>query len=44
MTSFHSIKDDLVNAGAKWEDSEVVVIMDWLQVEIPMIWKRLMPN
>lgn len=25
MTSFHSIKDDLVNAGAKWEDSEVVV-------------------
>lgn len=25
MTSFHSIKDDLVNAGARWEDSEVVV-------------------
>lgn len=25
MTSFHSIKDDLINAGAKWEDSEVVV-------------------
>jgi len=25
MTSFHSIKTDLMNAGAKWEDSEVVV-------------------
>lgn len=25
MTSFHSIKDDLVNAGAKWVDEEVVV-------------------
>jgi protease I len=25
MTSFKSIKTDMVNAGAKWEDSEVVV-------------------
>lgn len=25
MTSFHSIKDDLVNAGANWVDEEVVV-------------------
>jgi protease I len=25
MTSFHSVKDDIINAGAKWEDSEVVV-------------------
>jgi len=25
ITSFNSIKRDLVNAGAKWEDSEVVV-------------------
>ena len=25
MTSFHSIKDDLVNAGAHWVDQEVVV-------------------
>lgn len=25
MTSFKSIKTDVVNAGAKWEDSEVVV-------------------
>ena len=24
MTSFKSIKQDLINAGAKWEDSEVV--------------------
>ena len=25
MTSYHSIKQDVINAGAKWEDSEVVV-------------------
>ena len=25
LTSFRNIKDDLVNAGAKWQDSEVVV-------------------
>jgi protease I len=25
MTSFNSIKTDVTNAGAKWEDSEVVV-------------------
>ena len=25
MTSFPSIKTDLINAGAYWEDSEVVV-------------------
>jgi protease I len=25
MTSFHSIKDDLINAGANWVDQEVVV-------------------
>ncbi|MRT15797.1 type 1 glutamine amidotransferase [Vitellibacter sp. q18] len=25
MTSFHSIKDDLINAGAHWVDEEVVV-------------------
>ncbi len=25
VTSFFAIKDDVVNAGAKWEDSEVVV-------------------
>ncbi len=25
MTSFKSIKTDVINAGAKWEDSEVVV-------------------
>ena len=24
-TSFHSIKDDMVNAGADWQDTEVVV-------------------
>lgn len=25
LTSFHSIKDDLINAGARWVDKEVVV-------------------
>jgi protease I len=25
LTSFYSIKDDLVNAGAEWVDQEVVV-------------------
>jgi protease I len=25
LTSFHSIKDDLINAGARWVDQEVVV-------------------
>ncbi|KIZ33566.1 MULTISPECIES: type 1 glutamine amidotransferase domain-containing protein [Rhodopseudomonas] len=25
MTSYHSIKQDVINAGAKWEDSQVVV-------------------
>lgn len=25
MTSYHSIKDDMINAGALWKDSEVVV-------------------
>ena len=25
MTSYHSIKTDVMNAGAKWEDSQVVV-------------------
>lgn len=25
LTSFHSIKTDMINAGAKWENSEVVV-------------------
>ena len=25
VTSFHSVKTDLINAGARWEDKEVVV-------------------
>jgi protease I len=25
VTSFHSIRDDMVNAGARWQDAEVVV-------------------
>jgi protease I len=24
MTSYHSIRTDVINAGARWEDSEVV--------------------
>ncbi len=35
MTSFKSIKTDVVNAGAKWEDSEVVV--DQGVVSVPTI-------
>ncbi|MEW4467476.1 type 1 glutamine amidotransferase domain-containing protein [Parasphingorhabdus sp. JC815] len=25
MTSYHSVKTDMINAGAQWEDSEVIV-------------------
>jgi len=37
LTSFNSIKDDLVNAGANWVDEEVVV-------EIQMIYRPLILN
>ncbi|HWI40132.1 MAG TPA: DJ-1/PfpI family protein, partial [Verrucomicrobiae bacterium] len=35
MTSYHTIKDDLVNAGARWEDSEVVRDGNWVSSRNP---------
>ena len=45
MTSFHSIRKDLVNAGARWEDNPVVHD-DWLITsrnpgDIPSFMKKL---
>ena len=35
MTSFHTIQDDLRNAGALWEDSEVVRDRNWVSSRKP---------
>jgi protease I len=35
MTSYHTIQDDLKNAGAAWEDSEVVVDGNWVSSRKP---------
>jgi protease I len=35
MTSYHTIKDDLVNAGANWVDSEAVVDRNWVSSRQP---------
>jgi protease I len=35
MTSFHTIQDDLRNAGAEWQDSEVVVDKNWVSSRKP---------
>jgi protease I len=35
LTSYHTIKDDLVNAGAEWADSEVVVDRNWVSSRQP---------
>jgi deglycase len=35
MTSFHTIQDDLRNAGADWQDSEVVVDRNWVSSRKP---------
>jgi protease I len=35
MTSYHTIQDDLKNAGAKWEDSEVVRDRNWVSSRKP---------
>lgn len=35
MTSFHTIKDDLVNAGADWVDQEVVTDGNWVSSRKP---------
>ncbi len=35
MTSYHTIQDDLRNAGASWEDSEVVKDANWVSSRSP---------
>lgn len=35
MTSYPSLKDDLVNAGAQWEDKEVVEDGHWISSRTP---------
>ena len=35
MTSYHTIQDDLKNAGAQWEDSEAVVDRNWVSSRQP---------
>ncbi len=35
MTSYHTIQDDLKNAGAKWEDKEVIRDRNWVSSRKP---------
>lgn len=35
MTSYHTIQDDLRNAGANWEDAEVLVDRNWVSSRKP---------
>jgi len=35
LTSYHTIQDDLRNAGAEWQDSEVVVDRNWVSSRKP---------
>jgi protease I len=35
MTSYHTIQDDLKNAGAQWEDTEVVRDRNWVSSRKP---------
>jgi protease I len=35
LTSYHTIKDDLINAGAKWVDEKVVVDKNWVSSRQP---------
>jgi protease I len=35
MTSYHTIQDDVRNAGAEWEDSEVVRDRNWVTSRSP---------
>jgi len=35
LTSFHTIQDDIRNAGGKWEDKEVVVDRNWVSSRQP---------
>jgi len=35
LTSYHTIRDDVVNAGGNWEDSEAVVDRNWVTSRQP---------
>ncbi len=35
LTSFHSLKDDIINAGGNWVDQETVVDGNWLSSRSP---------
>ncbi len=35
MTSYHTIQDDLKNAGAQWQDSECIVDGNWVSSRQP---------
>jgi protease I len=35
LTSFHTIQDDIVNAGGKWLDQEVVIDRNWVTSRKP---------
>ena len=35
LTSYHTIQDDIKNAGGEWEDSEVVVDKNWVTSRQP---------
>lgn len=35
MTSYHTIQDDMRNAGAKWSDKEVVIDRNWITSRQP---------
>lgn len=35
LTSFHTLKDDIVNAGGNWRDEETVVDGNWLSSRSP---------
>ena len=43
MTSFYSIKDDLINAGAKWVDKAVVVDKRIVTSRVPTDLPKLLP-
>lgn len=35
LTSYHTLKDDIVNAGGNWQDKETVVDANWLSSRSP---------
>jgi protease I len=35
MTSYHTIQDDIRNAGGKWQDEEVVQDKNWVSSRQP---------